>query len=214
MSGKRLVDLSVACLALTLLAPLYLVIALVILLHDGSPVLFRQERIGRGGQPFFLWKFRTMHHASSGPLFTVAGDPRITHLGRFLRQGKLDELPQLWNVLRGEMSLVGPRPEVRKYVERYTCDQRRVLDLVPGITAPASLTYFDEESILSKFADSELAYVETIIPEKIRLNLEYAAHATLLSDLVLILRTIVAALRRFATCLRPLGEEESCPWKT
>ena len=132
MRTNRLADLVAAGLGLALLSPLYLATALAVLLYDGRPVFFRQERIGRGGQPFHLWKFRTMRPASGGPLLTVAGDARITPLGRFLRRTKLDELPQLWNVLKGEMSLVGPRPEVRRYVERYTPDQRRVLALTPG----------------------------------------------------------------------------------
>jgi lipopolysaccharide/colanic/teichoic acid biosynthesis glycosyltransferase len=209
MRSKRLVDVLAASLGLALLAPFWLATALLILLQDGGPVLFRQERIGRGGRPFLLWKFRTMRHLASGQLLTVAGDPRITLLGRFLRRTKLDELPQLWNVLRGEMSLVGPRPEVRRYVERYTCEQRRVLDLHPGITDPASLTYVDEERVLTGFADPELAYVERIMPEKIRLNLEYAAHATVLSDLALIVRTIAVVLRRVPELPRQAEEERS-----
>jgi lipopolysaccharide/colanic/teichoic acid biosynthesis glycosyltransferase len=209
MRSKRLVDVLAASLGLALLAPLWLATALLMLLQDGGPVLFRQERIGRGGRPFLLWKFRTMRHRAGGELLTVAGDPRITLLGRFLRRTKLDELPQLWNVLRGEMSLVGPRPEVRRYVERYTCDQRRVLDLYPGITDPASLAYVDEERVLTGFADPELAYVERIMPEKIRLNLEYAAHATVLSDLALIVRTIAVVLRRVPELPRQAEEERS-----
>jgi lipopolysaccharide/colanic/teichoic acid biosynthesis glycosyltransferase len=213
MRSKRLVDLLVASLGLALFAPLCLVIALAILLHDGGPVFFRQERIGRGGQPFLLWKFRTMRHATSSQLLTVAGDPRITRLGRFLRQVKLDELPQLWNVLRGEMSLVGPRPEVRRYVERYTCDQRRVLDLSPGITDTASLMYVDEESVLAGFDDPEVAYVERIMPEKIRLNLDYGSRATVLSDLVVIARTIAVILRHVLKFPRKAEEGKSCPGK-
>lgn len=210
MRSKRLTDLLAAGFGLALLAPLCLATALAILLHDGGPVFFRQERIGRDGRPFLLWKFRTMRRVASGQLLTVAGDPRITRLGRFLRLTKLDELPQLWNVLRGEMSLVGPRPEVRQYVERYSSDQRRVLDLTPGITDPASLTYSDEESVLGSFADPELAYMERILPDKIRLNLDYAAQATVLSDVMLISRTIAIVLRRVPEGLREVKEEKSC----
>jgi lipopolysaccharide/colanic/teichoic acid biosynthesis glycosyltransferase len=198
---NRLADLVAAGLGLMLLSPLFLATALAILWRDGRPVFFRQERIGRGGQPFYLWKFRTMRPASGGPLLTVAGDARITPLGRLLRRTKLDELPQLWNVLKGEMSLVGPRPEVRRYVERYTPDQRRVLALTPGITDPASLKYFDEERVLATFSDPESAYVEVIMPQKISLNLDYAARATFLSDLAVVLRSIGLVAHKFSTGL-------------
>jgi lipopolysaccharide/colanic/teichoic acid biosynthesis glycosyltransferase len=196
MRVKRLVDFVAAGSGLVVLAPVWIATALVVLLYDGRPVLFTQERIGRDGQPFVLWKFRTMRRATGGVSLTVAGDPRITRLGHFLRLTKLDELPQLWNVLRGEMSLVGPRPEVGRYVRRYTSEQRRVLDLTPGITDPASLAYVDEERVLAGFADPELAYMERILPEKIRLNLDYAKRATIWSDLALILQTINMVMRR------------------
>ena len=214
MRTNGLADLVAAGLGLALLSPLYLATALAVLLYDGRPVLFRQERIGRGGQPFHLWKFRTMRPASGGPLLTVAGDTRITPLGRFLRRTKLDELPQLWNVLKGEMSLVGPRPEVRRYVERYTPDQRRVLALTPGITDPASLKYFDEERVLAAFPDPESAYIEVIMPQKISLNLHYAAQATFLSDLAVILKSIGLVAQKFSTSLHGSEEERSCPWQT
>ena len=213
MRTNRLADLVAAGLGLALLSPLYLATALAVLLYDGPPVMFRQERIGRGGQPFHLWKFRTMRPASGGPLLTVAGDTRITPLGRFLRRTKLDELPQLWNVLKGEMSLVGPRPEVRRYVERYTPDQRRVLALTPGITDPASLKYFDEERVLAAFPDPESAYIEVIMPQKISLNLHYAAQATFLSDLAVILKSIGLVAQKFSTSLYGSEEERSCPWQ-
>jgi len=209
--SKRLVDVLAAGLGFALLVPLWVAVALVILLCDGSPVLFRQERVGRGGQPFQLWKFRTMRVAAGGGLLTVAGDPRITRLGGFLRRTKLDELPQLWNVLRGDMSLVGPRPEVRRYVERYTPDQRRVLDLTPGVTDPASLAYVDEENVLAEYIDPESAYVERILPDKIQLNLDYAAHATVASDLALIFRTIVRLVgRSLSKPMRRFEEEVPC----
>jgi lipopolysaccharide/colanic/teichoic acid biosynthesis glycosyltransferase len=201
MRINRLADLVAAGLGLVLLSPLFLATALAILWREGRPVFFRQERIGRGGQPFHLWKFRTMRPASSGPLLTVAGDARITPLGRLLRRTKLDELPQLWNVLKGDMSLVGPRPEVRRYVERYTPDQRRVLALTPGITDPASLKYFNEEDVLATFPDPESAYVEVIMPQKISLNLDYAARATFLSDLAVILKSIGLVAQKFSTGL-------------
>jgi lipopolysaccharide/colanic/teichoic acid biosynthesis glycosyltransferase len=215
MRIKRLADCVAAGAGLAVLAPLFLATALLILLHDGRPVLFRQERIGRGGQPFFLWKFRTMRQAGSGPLLTVAGDPRITRLGHFLRRTKLDELPQLWNVLKGEMSLVGPRPEVRRYVERYTREQRRVLALTPGITDPASLAYIDEENVLAAFPDPESAYVEVVMPKKISLNLDYAARASFLADLQVVLKSIGLVAQRLSPSLHRSEEEgESCPWKS
>jgi lipopolysaccharide/colanic/teichoic acid biosynthesis glycosyltransferase len=208
--GKRLVDVMGAVFGLFAGSPLLLAVALAVWLGDRGPVFFRQERIGRGGQPFLLWKFRTMRPTAGGQLLTVAGDRRITRVGHFLRRTKLDELPQLWNVLKGEMSLVGPRPEVRKYVDRYTRHQRRVLDLMPGITDLASLTYADEEGLLSGFTDPELAYVEQIMPEKIRLNLVYAARANVLSDLALVLRTIAVMLRPLQACAPKIKEEEPC----
>ncbi|GAH17100.1 unnamed protein product, partial [marine sediment metagenome] len=149
--GKRLFDLFWASLGLVLLSPLFLILALLIKLADGGAVFYRQERVGWRGRPFRVWKFRTMvmNAERMGKPLTVGDDPRITAAGRFLRRFKLDELPQLFNVVRGEMSLVGPRPEVAKYVRLYTPGQRRVLDLVPGITDPASIKYRDESDILA-----------------------------------------------------------------
>lgn len=195
--GKRAFDFSASLAGLIALAPLFALIALAIKLEDHGPILFRQRRVGRFGRTFGMLKFRTMTAGtgSRGPLITVAGDPRVTRTGRFLRGTKLDELPQLFNVLRGDMSLVGPRPEVEKYVELYNPDQRRVLELVPGITDPASIAYRREEDLLAGFADPERAYVEKIMPEKIRLNLEYAASGNMVSDLVVIWRTLFGSRR-------------------
>jgi lipopolysaccharide/colanic/teichoic acid biosynthesis glycosyltransferase len=143
-----------------------------------------------------MWKFRTMvvDAERRGPPLTVGADPRITPLGSWLRRHKLDELPQLVNVLRGDMTLVGPRPEVRRYVARYTPQQRRVLDLVPGMTDPASVRFRDESLLLAAAADPEVLYVHRLMPEKIRLNLDYAARATVWSDLVVILTTAASLL--------------------
>ena len=185
-----------AGLGLILLAPLLLLVALAIKWDDGGPVLFRQVRIGQNGIPFGMWKFRSMvvDAARRGGELTVAGDPRITRVGGFLRQHKIDELPQLLNVLVGDMALVGPRPEVPHYVAAYRPEQREVLRLKPGITDPASLQYHDEAGLLAQCADPEAFYVRELMPEKIRLNLAYARQASLASDLMVILRTVAELL--------------------
>jgi lipopolysaccharide/colanic/teichoic acid biosynthesis glycosyltransferase len=148
--------------------------------------------VGRGGKPFRMIKFRTMRAepVKDASLLTVGEDPRITRIGRLVRNLKLDELPQLINVVRGEMSLVGPRPEVPKYVDKYTPEQRRVLDLMPGITDPASIRFRNESELLGKADDPESTYVERIMPEKIRLNLEYARRSSFLSDIGIVLKTL------------------------
>ncbi len=190
--SKRLFDLLASAVGLLLLVPLFALIALLIKLDDGGPVFFRQERVGYRGRPFLMWKFRTMFPGAekSGGQLTFAGDKRITRAGQFLRRGKLDELPQLINVLRGEMSLVGPRPEVARYVACYSEEQRLVLEQVPGITDPASLKYRHENELLAGSPDPEKLYLDEIMPDKIRRNLEYATRATLVSDIVIILRTL------------------------
>ena len=189
--AKRLLDVAASAAGLVVLSPLLLAIAVAVK-RDGGPALFRQQRVGHRGRPFGMWKFRTMvpHAERLGPQLTAAGDPRITPLGRWLRRTKLDELPQLLNVLLGDMSLVGPRPEVPCYVARYDPDQRRVLALVPGITDPASVRYRDEGALLAGAPDPERLYVERIMPDKIRRNLAYAATATLWSDVGVVLRTL------------------------
>lgn len=190
--AKRILDVVAASAGLVMLAPLLVLIAILIKAGDGGPVLFRQLRAGRGGQPFEMLKFRTMAVGAErhGPL-TVGADPRITPVGRRLRRFKLDELPQLWNVVRGEMSLVGPRPEVPAFVALYTAEQRRVLDLVPGITDPASIRFTRESALLGAAPDPERAYIELIMPEKIRMNLEYAERSSMQSDVGQILRTLL-----------------------
>lgn len=196
-AGKRLFDLFWSMLGLCLLAPVFALVALAIKMSDSGPVFFRQERAGWRGRPFRIWKFRTMVVDAErvGGQLTVGRDPRITQVGDFLRRTKLDELPQLINVLFGEMSLVGPRPEVPKYVRLYTSGQRKVLDLVPGITDPASVRYRNENEVLAGASDPERSYVETIMPEKIRLNLAYAEKASVWSDTLVILATFVSLVR-------------------
>jgi len=191
--SKRLYDVIFAVLGLLLGLPLLILIGAAIKLLDRGPVFFRQSRVGFQGRPFMILKFRTMIPNSEklGASVTAAKDPRVTGIGRFLRKTKLDELPQLWNVLTGDMSFVGPRPEVPCYVARYNPEQRRVLGLKPGITDLATLLYRNEEQILGGTSDIELFYLEQIMPRKIDLNLEYARQASLWEDTKIILRTLI-----------------------
>lgn len=196
--AKRLFDLLLSALGLLLLAPALLLIALWIRLDSPGPVLFRQERVGRHGRTFLIHKFRTMRvdAPALGPQITIGADPRITRAGRFLRAGKLDELPQLWDVLRGAMSLVGPRPEVPRYVALYPPEMRELLLSVrPGITDLASLEYRDESAVLARADDPERAYVEQVLPAKLALSARYVREASLWRDLRLILATFAALAR-------------------
>jgi lipopolysaccharide/colanic/teichoic acid biosynthesis glycosyltransferase len=189
---KRAYDVSFAALGLAILSPVLDVIALAVKLSDFGPVLFLQERIGQFGRTFRIWKFRTMivDAEKFGLSITKRGDRRVTRIGRILRATKLDELPQLWNVLRGDMSLVGPRPEVPRYVARYTAEQRRVLELKPGMTDVASLAFRHEERMLGCAQDPEQFYLECCLPRKIEMNLGYSRQANLLRDTWVILRTL------------------------
>ncbi len=193
IDGKRAFDLLWTVPGLILLSPLFLFIAAAIKWNDRGPVLFRQERVGQGGRPFRICKFRTMvvNAEQIGASLTVGDrDPRITTVGYWLRRYKLDELPQLVNVVRGEMSLVGPRPEVPRYVALYDPQQQAVLALRPGITDPASIKYRNESEILAQCEDPEETYVRQIMPDKIGINLAYARQATRWSDLRVILTTL------------------------
>jgi lipopolysaccharide/colanic/teichoic acid biosynthesis glycosyltransferase len=190
--AKRLFDVICSGVGLLLLSPLLLVAAVWVKLDSPGPVLFRQTRVGRFGVPFTIHKFRTMR-TSAGAQITVGEDPRITRAGRLLRATKLDELPQLWDVLRGAMSLVGPRPEVPRYVALYPADLREVvLSVRPGITDPASLRFRHESDLLAKAADPEREYVEVVMPTKLRLAADYVRSASLAGDLRLILATLGA----------------------
>ena len=191
--SKRLLDIIGAGTGLIVLAPLLAVIALAVYVNDRGPIIFRQTRVGQNGREFRMLKFRSMlpHAEQHGGLLTVGKDQRITRIGTCLRRFKLDELPQLVNVLVGEMSLVGPRPEVRRYVDLYSPAQRRVLDLRPGITDPASLEYYDEAAHLVQAKDPEATYVNEIMPRKIAMNLAYAGNASVWSDIGLIVRTLL-----------------------
>ncbi len=195
--AKRCFDVVVALLALLLLAPLMLATAVWVKLDSAGPVFFRQPRVGRHGVLFDIHKFRTMHAAAGGALLTVGADPRITRAGVFLRRTRIDELPQLFDVLRGHMSLVGPRPEVPRYVALYPPHLRqRALAVRPGITDPASLHFIDEAAQLAAAADPERLYIDTILPEKVARAAAYAEQATLASDLAVLWRTLCALLRR------------------
>lgn len=183
---------------LAVLSPLLLVLGVWIKSDSEGPVFYRQTRVGRRGRDFRLYKFRSMRPGSDRQgLITVGGrDPRVTRSGYYIRKYKLDELPQLINVFLGDMSLVGPRPEVRKYVDLYTAEQRRVLDVRPGITSLASIRYRNENDILARAADPDRAYVEQVMPDKLAIDLEYVARASLLTDIGLIFRTLVEIIRR------------------
>jgi len=189
---KRPFDLIFSFVGISLFLPVGALIALIIKIEDGGPIFYIQERVGQGGRHFKMIKFRTMIRNADkiGSAITIGNDSRITRVGRWLRRFKLDEFPQLFNVLKGEMSFVGPRPEVPKYVTLYNDTEREVLNLVPGITDPASIIYRNENEILGKFGDPEKHYVEKIMPDKIRINLEYAKKANVLSDIFVILQTI------------------------
>jgi lipopolysaccharide/colanic/teichoic acid biosynthesis glycosyltransferase len=189
--AKRLFDVCGAGLALLLLLPLLLAVALWIKLDSPGPVFFRQERVGRHGVPFRIHKLRTMRHGAGGLALTVGADPRITRAGAFLRRTRLDELPQFIDVLQGTMSLVGPRPEVPRYVAHYPPALReRALAVRPGITDPASLDYIDEASLLAAAADPERAYIEHVLPRKLQLAAAYAEQATLATDVRVLWRTL------------------------
>jgi lipopolysaccharide/colanic/teichoic acid biosynthesis glycosyltransferase len=207
----RLFDVACAAAGLLLLMPLLAALAVVILWNDGPPILFSQTRVGRGGKPFRIWKFRTMRAGSQGSAITAAGDGRVTRAGAVLRRCKLDELPQLFNVLKGDMSLVGPRPEAPEYVELKAPIWQAVLQVPPGVTDLASLLYRDEEKLLGASSDPNALYREKVLPAKLVLNLVYLRSRSFRLDLKLILLSIRYSLfpRRFDPDLimRTLGFE-------
>jgi lipopolysaccharide/colanic/teichoic acid biosynthesis glycosyltransferase len=196
MMLKRAFDLLVSFLALVILSPVLLGIGLLVRLTSPGPALHRAVRIGRNGVPFTLYKFRSMVSGAEkqGPGITGANDARITPVGRALRRTKLDELPQLYNVLRGDMSLVGPRPEDPHYVAFYTPEQRQVLSVRPGITSQASVDFRHEESLLTG-ADQEKQYIEVFMPAKLALDLDYVRHVSVWRDLAIIFHTAAALFR-------------------
>lgn len=194
---KRLFDIVSSLLVLIIFSPVFLIISLIISLGSKGGIFYKQERIGKNGKPFLLYKFRSMRpNSDKGSLITVGGrDSRITREGYFLRKYKLDELPQLINILKGEMSVVGPRPEVKKYVDLYTEEQRKVLSVRPGLTDWASLYYIDENELLGKSSDPEKTYINEIMPAKLELNMKYIQEAGLLTDLEIIFKTIFKIFR-------------------
>jgi lipopolysaccharide/colanic/teichoic acid biosynthesis glycosyltransferase len=195
-AAKRAFDILMAGLLLLCLLPLLLILAALVRLSSPGPVLFRQQRVGKDGRLFWLYKFRSMRVADAGPSVTASGDDRITPVGRFLRKWKLDELPQLVNVFKGDMSLVGPRPEVPEYVARYTEEQREVLSVRPGITGVSQLAYRDEEALLAGREDIDAFYTNMVMPAKLALDLRYVREWTLRADLMILLKTVIQVLRR------------------
>ena len=193
----RFFDLLFSLVGLLLLFPIFAIVSLSILLASGWPVFYFQTRIGKGGRPFRLAKFRTMNNGAdqSGQLTVGGRDPRITSVGYILRKYKLDELPQLWHVFTGKMSLVGPRPEVQRYVDHYTEEQRKVLSVRPGITDEASIAYSNENELLSNAADPERYYKEVILPDKIRLNLFYINEPSIANYFKIIGKTLLKIIK-------------------
>jgi lipopolysaccharide/colanic/teichoic acid biosynthesis glycosyltransferase len=193
---KRIFDFLLSLFGILILAPILLILALLIKLDSKGPVFYRQVRVGKNNEDFKIFKFRTMHvNADKLGLLTVGDkDPRVTNIGVFLRKYKLDELPQLINVLIGNMSFVGPRPEVRKYVNLYSTEDMEILNVKPGITDYASIAYRDEAEIIRKAADPEKAYIEDIMPEKIKLNKVYINNYGILTDIKIIFKTFTSIL--------------------
>ena len=194
---KRLFDIVAAAAALIVLCPLFAIIAVLIKWDSDGPVFFRQSRIGRHFRPFFIYKFRTMlsDAPAIGPLLTVGDDPRITRVGRWLRRTKRDELPQLINILTGDMSSVGPRPEVERYVRLFRTEYAEILQVRPGITDLASLKYRAESTLLARSPKPEEEYVTRILPDKLRLGQQYVRELSLGRDVMLIARTLAAVVR-------------------
>jgi lipopolysaccharide/colanic/teichoic acid biosynthesis glycosyltransferase len=195
---KRVLDIGGSVIGLLVVSPLLLVVAVLIKLDSPGPVLFCQERIGRGFVPFIIYKFRTMAvgREGDGLSITSGNDSRITRIGRILRATKIDELPQLFNVLIGDMSVVGPRPEVRRYVDLFRRDYEELLTIRPGMTDLASLKYRDEGILLAHAADPEGEYISRILPDKIQLGKTYLRRSSLLLDLSIVLKTLVRLVWR------------------
>ena len=195
MVCKRAFDILCSFLGLTVLSPVLLVVSVLVAVTSPGGVFFRQERIGKDGKPFRIFKFRSMRKDNAGLKITTGNDSRITPVGRFLRKSKIDELPQLINVLVGDMSFVGPRPEVADYVNLYTPYQRQVLLVRPGITGLASIRFRNENDLLTASDDPNRTYVEQIMPRKIDLDLEYIPHASVLYDIKLIFQTFAVVIK-------------------
>jgi lipopolysaccharide/colanic/teichoic acid biosynthesis glycosyltransferase len=208
MIFKRTFDFLASLLSLFVICPLLLVIAILIKIKMADPVFFTQKRVGRHGKLFTLVKFRTMTVGHCGSSVSVRGENRITPLGAVLRKYKLDELPELWNVLKGEMSFVGPRPDVPGYADRLQGDDCLILELYPGITGPATLKFREEEKLLAQVPDPQRYNDKIIFPEKVRLNLEYMEHWSFWKDMGYIFLTVMPGLARKIGLDRRLGLEQ------
>lgn len=193
---KRIFDIIMSLIGIIILSPVFIIVSIAIKVNSTGNILFLQKRVGRDGREFNIYKFRTMVSDAEklGKQITVGNDSRITKVGAFLRKFKIDELPQLFNVFNGDMSLVGPRPEVPKYVKLYTKEQRKVLSIRPGITDMASLRYRDENDILGKVDNPEEYYINVIMQDKLKLNLEYIEKSNIIFDISLILKTIIKCI--------------------
>jgi lipopolysaccharide/colanic/teichoic acid biosynthesis glycosyltransferase len=196
LAAKRVFDVAASAVMLLVLSPLFLLLAAAVKLDSPGPVFYRQTRVGRYGRDFKIYKFRTMVQNADrvGPALTMGNDPRITRVGRILRKCRMDEFSQLFNVLNGSMSLVGPRPEVRRYVEAYKPEYMPTLLLRPGVTAPASIAFKDEDKILKSGGDPDKIYIERILPPKMELNLRYMQHISVLKDIEVMFHTVAAVL--------------------
>lgn len=194
---KRVFDIIASGLGLLILSPLFLVVAIWVKLDSTGPVFYKQVRVGRNNKDFYLYKFRSMRVGSDKKgLITVGGrDPRVTRSGYYIRKYKLDEFPQLINVFKGDMSLVGPRPEVRKYVDLYTPEQMHVLEVRPGVTDLASIRYRNENELLAKASDPEQYYRDIVMQDKLRINLEYVRNHSFFGDIALIFKTILSIIK-------------------
>jgi lipopolysaccharide/colanic/teichoic acid biosynthesis glycosyltransferase len=189
--AKRLLDIVVSSVILASLALPLVLLAFAIKLVMGGPVLYRQLRIGRGGRAFWLYKLRTMRASDRGSVITTAEDPRITPLGRLLRRWKLDEIPQFWNILRGDMSLIGPRPEAERLVHYYTPEQRRLLEQTPGLASMSQLVYPHESELLRGHSNPEELYLQQLMPRKLAVDLDYERRRNFFSDLRLLMELVL-----------------------
>jgi lipopolysaccharide/colanic/teichoic acid biosynthesis glycosyltransferase len=196
--GKRLIDASLSFVALVVFCPLFAIVGIMIKWTSPGPVLYWQDRVGRGGRIFKIAKFRSMVVGADkkGLGITISGDARVTRFGAFLRKSKIDEFPQLWNVLKGEMSLVGPRPELPQYVSAYTPEQRLVLQLRPGITDPASIRYRHEEAVLATSQNPDEFYRGVILPDKLATNLQYIRNISVYSDIKCVIHTMTSLFKQ------------------
>jgi lipopolysaccharide/colanic/teichoic acid biosynthesis glycosyltransferase len=208
---SRVLDLTLTLLLLPLIAPVALLIAVAVAVDSPGPVLYRSRRVGRDGRYFEMLKFRTMRHGVSGPSVSTEGDSRYTPFGRLLATMRLDELPQAWNVLRGQMRLVGPRPEVDRYVLDQPDAYRGILAVPPGLTGPTQLAFADEGKRLADAADPDLTYRRELLPRKVQLDLDYVARASLGGDLRAVARTFRVPVRQFA---RAVEEAEQTDGRT